>query len=207
MKSVAIFGGTFNPVHYGHLAIAEEIRGKYNLDKVVFVPTHLPPHKEPEDLAEAKDRAVMLHLATVSNPGFEVSTYEIDRGGKSYSIDTVRHFREKYGDGTNLFFIIGADMLMEISNWKNIEELLRLCRFIAVPRPGYDVQKIFDNYFLASTNFNVATDLLGNVAVENIPMLDISATYIRKRVREIKSIKYLVPESVEQYIHHQQLYA
>jgi len=206
MRSIGIFGGTFNPVHFGHLAIAEEIRTKFNLDKIIFVPTHLPPHKQPEDLAEAGMRTIMLFLATVSNPGFEVSTYEVDRGGKSYTIDTVRHFREMFTEKIQLHFIIGADMLREISTWKNIEELLKLCKFIAVPRPGYDIQKIFDSYFLASSNFNIASELLGNISIEDIPMLDISASNIRKRVREFKSIKYLVPEAVEQFIHHQHLY-
>src|SRR6185295_12323754 len=132
MKSVALFGGTFNPIHYGHLAIAEEIRTKFNLDKVIFVPTCLPPHKNPLDLADAKQRSIMAHLATVSNPCFEVSTYEVDRGGKSYTIDTVKHFRELLGEKIQMYFIVGADMLMEISSWKNIAELLKICRFIAV---------------------------------------------------------------------------
>src|SRR5262245_55514286 len=110
MKSVALFGGSFNPIHYGHLTIAEEVRTKFNLDKVIFIPTHVPPHKDPADLVDAKKRSVMAYLATVSNPCFEVSTFEVDRGGKSYSIDTVRHFRQLYGDKVQLYFIVGADM-------------------------------------------------------------------------------------------------
>jgi len=206
MKSVALFGGTFNPIHYGHLAIAEEVRAKFNLDKVVFVPTFFPPHKEPEALANAQQRLIMAHLATVSNPCFEVSAFEVEKGGKSYSIDTVKHFRQLFGDKVQLYFLVGADMLMEISTWKNIDELLKLCRFIAVPRPGYDLQKIFNHYFLASENYSIANDLLENILIEDIAMLDISATNIRRRVKEWKSIKYLLPEAVEQFIHHQQLY-
>jgi len=206
MKSVALFGGTFNPIHYGHLAIAEEVRTKYNLDKVIFVPASLPPHKDPTDLADAKKRSVMAYLATVSNPCFEVSTLEIDRGGKSYSVDTVRHFAEYFGDNVDLYFILGADMLRDIATWKNIEELLKMCRFIAVSRPGYDVQKIFNQHFLASDNFNLASELIDRIFIEEMPMLDISATQIRRRVKEWKSIKYLVPEPVEQFIHNQQLY-
>ncbi len=206
MKSVALFGGTFNPIHYGHLAIAEEIRSKFNLDKVIFVPTCFPPHKEPADLAEAKQRSIMTYLATVTNPSFDVSTFEVDKGGRSYTIDTVRYFHQLFGKGIQLYFIVGADMLMEISSWKNIEELLKICRFIAVPRPGYDIQKIFNQYFLASENFTIASELLDNISIENIPMLDISATNIRRRVKEWKSIKYLVPETVEQFIHNQKIY-
>lgn len=206
MKSVAIFGGTFNPIHYGHLAVAEEVRTKFNLDKIIFVPTFLPPHKDPTDLADAKHRAIMAQLATVSNPCFEVSNFEIDRGGKSYTIDTLKHFRNLLGEKVQLHFIVGADMLAEISTWKNIGELLKICRFVAVPRPGYDIQKIFNQYFLASDNYTIASELLENLLIENIAMLDISATNIRGRVKEWKSIKYLVPEPVEQFIHNQKLY-
>jgi nicotinate-nucleotide adenylyltransferase len=206
MKSIAIFGGTFNPIHFGHLAIAEGIRTKYNLDKVIFVPTHFPPHKGVDDLVSAQQRAVMAYLATVSNPCFDVSTFEVDRGGKSYSIDTIRHFSLLYGGKTQIYFLIGADMLGEIGKWKNIAELMKLCRFIAVSRPGYDVQKIFSQNYLSSENFDIASSLVENILIEEMPMLEISASEIRKRIREWKSIKYLVPEPVEQFIHNQKLY-
>jgi nicotinate-nucleotide adenylyltransferase len=148
----------------------------------------------------------MTHLATVSNPCFEVSTFEIDNGGKSYSIDTIKHFHKHFGDKVKLHFIIGADMLVEIASWKNIGEILKLCRFIVVSRPGYDVQKIFDQYFLASKNMTIASELIGNILVEDVAMFDISSTTIRQKIKEWKSIKYLVPEPVEQFIHNQQLY-
>jgi nicotinate-nucleotide adenylyltransferase len=206
IKAVGIFGGTFNPIHYGHLIVAEEIRAKHNLDKVVFVPAHLPPHKDPTDLVDARQRSIMVHLATVGNPCFEVSEFEIDRGGRSYSIDTVRHFSQVYGEGTQLYFIVGADLLMEIPTWKNISALLKLCRFIAVPRPGFDAGKIFNYKMLGSSSQEGDSKLLENVIVENISTSDISSTEIRQKVREWKSIKYLVPEPVEQYIHNQKLY-
>ena len=163
MKAVAIFGGTFNPIHFGHLCIAEEIRTKFNLDKVIFVPTNLPPHKNPSDLVSARQRWLMTHLATVSNPCFEVSTFEIDSGGKSYAVDTIKHFRKHFGDKVKIYFIIGADMLVDIAAWKNIGEILKLCRFIAVSRPGYDVQKIFNQYYLSSKNTSIASELMENV--------------------------------------------
>ena len=206
IKAVAIFGGTFNPIHYGHLIVAEEIRAKHNLDKIIFVPSHLPPHKDPADLVDARKRSIMVNLAIVGNPCFEVSEFEIDRGGRSYSIDTVRHFSQTYGEETQLYFIVGADVLMEISTWKNIDVLLKLCRFIAVPRPGFDAGKIFNYKMLSSSSRVLDSDLLDNVIVENISTSDISSTDIRQKVREWKSIKYLVPESVEQYIHNQKLY-
>ncbi len=204
MKSVALFGGTFNPIHYGHLAIAEDVRSKHNLDKVIFIPTALPPHKDPADLVDAQKRSVMAFLATVSNPCFDVSTYEVEKGGKSYSIDTVRHFRHFFGDKVELYFIIGADMLVEIASWKSIGELLQLCRFIAVSRPGYDAPKILNRHFLTAEG--AANEWLDRILVEDSILWDISATTIRRRVREWKSIKYLVPEAVEQFIHNQQLY-
>ncbi len=206
MKSVGLFGGTFNPIHYGHLAIAEEVRSKHNLDKVIFIPTSLPPHKEPEDLADAHKRSVMAYLATVSNPCFEVSTYEADRGGKSYTIDTARHFYNIFGEKVELYFIIGADMLVEIASWKSIGELLDICRFIAVSRPGYDVRKILNQHYLSAQSHSTASKILERISIEETAMLDISATGIRRRIKEWKSIKYLVPEPVEQFIHNQQLY-
>lgn len=206
MNSIAIFGGTFNPIHYGHLAIAEEVRTKFNLDKVVFVPSFLPPHKKSADLAEARQRFLMTHLATVGNPCFEVSSFEMDKMGKSYSIDTVNHFRESYGEKVQLYFIVGADVLLEIPTWKNIGEIVRKCRFIVVPRPGYDLTKILNYHFLGSETYSLASELLENVLIGETAMLDISATSIRQRVAEWKSIKYLVPEPVEQFIHHRKLY-
>jgi nicotinate-nucleotide adenylyltransferase len=145
-------------------------------------------------------------LATVSNPCFEVSTFEIDSGGKSYAVDTIKHFRKHFGDKVKIYFIIGADMLVDIAAWKNIGEILKLCRFIAVSRPGYDVQKIFNQYYLSSKNTSIASELMENVLVEDVATLDISSTSIRQRVKEWKSIKYLVPETVEQFMHNQQLY-
>ena len=206
MKSIALFGGSFNPIHYGHLTIAEEVRSKFNLDKVIFIPSFLPPHKDPADLAEAQQRIIMVYLATVGNPSFEVSSFEVERGGKSYTIDTVRYFQQLLGEKVQLYFILGADMLMEIFKWKNIGELLKMCRFIAVPRPGFDLSKILNYHFLGSENYPLASQLLENVLVEETALLDISATQIRKRVREWKSIKYLLPEPVEQFIHNQKLY-
>jgi nicotinate-nucleotide adenylyltransferase len=206
MNAIALFGGTFNPIHNGHLLIAEEVRTKYNLDKVVFIPSYQPPHKEAPDLADPAQRMIMAHLGTVNNPCYEVSPVELDRGGKSYTVDTLRHFKQVYGDGVQMYFIIGADMLMELTTWKNIDEVLRMCRFIAVNRPGYDIAKILNYRFIATDGVNLSEDLFENILTEDVARIDISSTQIRQRVKEWKSIKYLVPEPVEQYIHNQQLY-
>jgi len=206
MNAVALFGGTFNPIHNGHLLIAEEVRTKYNLDKVVFIPSFQPPHKETANLADPAQRLIMAHLGTVDNPCFEVSSVEMDRGGKSYTVDTLRHFKDQYGDGVQLYFIVGADMLMELTTWKNIDEILQMCRFIAVQRPGYDIAKILNYRFIASNSPNLSGEMFDNILVEDVARLDVSSTLVRQRVKEWKSIKYLVPEPVEQYIHNQQLY-
>ncbi len=206
MKAIALFGGSFNPIHYGHLAIAEEIRDRLGLEKVVFVPCFLPPHKDAADIAEAGHRAAMARLATAGNPRFEVSTLEIDRGGKSYTIDTVRHFKESSGEKAQIYFLVGADMLKGISTWKDIEGLLRICRIVVVPRPGYDLTQALNYRFLAAENADLATGLLENIVVQEAALLGISATDIRRRVREGKSIKYLLPDAVEQYIREQRLY-
>jgi nicotinate-nucleotide adenylyltransferase len=205
MRSVAIFGGTFNPIHYGHLAAAEEIRTRLGLDKVIFVPSGTPPHKEAEDLASPKQRCLMAEMAVVGNPSFEVSDYEAGKKGKTYSIDTVRHFREALGPEAALYFVIGADMLGELGSWRSLEEILGLCRFVVVQRPGFDVQRILDRQILSGP-VPAGAELLDNLLIQETPMLDISSTQIRRRVKELKSIRYLVPESVEQYIHNQRLY-
>ena len=206
MKSVALFGGTFNPIHSGHLIIAEQVRTRFNLEKVIFVPTNVPPHKDAVDLVNPKLRSIMAYLATSTNPCFDVSTYEADKAGKSYAIDTVKYFRQLLGEQVELYFIIGADMLLELTKWKNIEELIKLCKFIAVARPGYDIKKILSQQLLVMDGSEFLTELIDNVIVEELPMIDISATKIRQRVKEWKSIKYLVPEPVEQFIHNHQLY-
>jgi nicotinate-nucleotide adenylyltransferase len=205
MRSVAIFGGTFNPIHCGHLAVAEEIRERLGLEKIVFVPSGTPPHKDPADLASPSQRCLMAQMAVVSNPSFEVSSWEAEKKGKTYSIDTVRHFREILGKEAALYFVIGADMLVDLASWKNLPELLGLCRFVVVPRPGFEIQKVLDRQFLSQSPFP-GTELLENLVIQEAPVLDISSTRIRRRVRDLKSIKYLVPESVEQFIHNQRLY-
>jgi len=188
MKRIAIFGGTFNPVHMGHLVMAELSRERYRLDEIIFMPSCLPPHKTISNLALAEDRHAMVKAAVRGNPFFKVSDYEIKKRGKSYTIETVTRFREKYKDA-ELFFIVGADSYKQLSTWKDIEGILKIVTFIVVNRPGYR-EKGGKIKHLSVT----------------MPGLEISSSYIRQRLKQGKSIKYLVPDSIIRYIEEQKLY-
>lgn len=186
---IGILGGTFNPVHVGHLVLAEEAKEKLNLDKVIFAPAYIPPHKKDEELADANDRFKMVELAIRGNPCFEVSAFEIDAKTTSYSVETLKEFKKKYGEETKLFFITGADSLGELFSWKEIDEIFKLSQFIVANRPGYEI-----------------TNVPENVDVVTITPLEISSSQIRKKIKEGKSIRYLVPEPVREYIIARRLY-
>jgi nicotinate-nucleotide adenylyltransferase len=186
---IGILGGTFNPIHTGHLVLAEEAREKLNLDKVILVPAYVPPHKKEEDLAEPNDRFKMVELAIRGNPNFEVSSVEIDAKTTSYSVETLKAFRQKYGEDARLFFLTGADSLGELYTWKEIDQIFKLSNFIVTNRPGYDIA-------------NVPT----GVDVVTITSLEISSSLIRRKIKEGKSIRYLVPEPVREYIIARRLY-
>src|SRR4030042_2999716 len=135
-KKIGIMGGTFNPIHHGHLVTAQEALSQFKLDMVIFIPTGNPPHKIENEVASAEDRYIMTVIATSSNSNFFVSRMEIDRRGKSYTIDTVRQLKKNYGSSSLLYFITGADAILEILTWKNTDEIVSLCKFIAATRPG-----------------------------------------------------------------------
>lgn len=185
---IGIMGGTFNPIHYGHLIAAESAWQEFRLNKVIFVPTFHPPHK-PEPEVSPQHRYQMTKLAIESNKHFTISEIELNRPGKSYSEETLRQFKEIYGPEAELYFIIGSDAIAELDTWKNIEKLLGLCQFIAVSRPGYKLP----------IGLSYAHPL-------EIPGIAISAEEIRERIKTGRSIKYLVTERVEQYIYEHQLY-
>ncbi|MFN3422401.1 MAG: nicotinate-nucleotide adenylyltransferase [Armatimonadota bacterium] len=178
-------------MHYGHLLAAEEARYRFALSQVIFVPCGIPPHKKPYEVTPAEHRYAMTVLATASNQYFAVSRVEIDRPGPSYAVDTVKIFRHQLGEGNELFFITGVDAVLEILTWKSHEELIQLCRFIAVTRPGYDAQKLQEKL---PPSYLTKIDLLV------IPGLDISSTMIRERVRKGEPIRYLTPDAVCDYI-------
>jgi len=196
-KKIGIMGGTFNPIHNGHLVTAQEALSQFKLDKVIFIPTGNPPHKIENEVASAEDRYIMTVIATSSNSNFFVSRMEIDRKGKSYTIDTVRQLRKIYGKNSLLYFITGADAILEILTWKNTGEIVSLCKFIAATRPGYNLSRIED---LRKRLFGKAGAADKKIYVMEIPALSISSTDIRNRVRHKRPIDYLLPEGVSNYI-------
>ena len=194
---IGIMGGTFNPIHHGHLVTAQEALSQFNLDQVIFIPASDPPHKVTSEIASAEDRYLMTVIATAPNNDFVVSRVEIDRQGKSYTIDTVRKLREIYGEKVSLFFITGADAILEILSWKDTEEIISLAKFIAATRPGYNLAKIDD---LKEKLFNDKQDGDKKIFVMEVPALAISSTDIRNRIKQNRPIDYLVPEGISHYI-------
>ncbi len=188
---MGLLGGSFNPAHLAHLAIADAASREFSLDRVVFIPGRQPPHKDPADLAPAEDRYLMLVLAVAGRPDFSVSRFELDRSGTTYTAETMEHFKREYS-GADLFFIAGADSILELDTWKNPERLFELGRVVGVVRPGYP----------ASDTPDVAE------RVEWLVMtpLDITSTDIRHRVREGRPIADLVPLGVLEYITETGLY-
>ncbi|MBL7155552.1 MAG: nicotinate-nucleotide adenylyltransferase [Candidatus Omnitrophica bacterium] len=188
-KRIGILGGTFNPVHNGHIHIARETLKKLRLDKIIFIPTAIPPHKKIRGNATNTDRLRMLDLATANKKRFVVSQYELRQKGKSYSIKTAKSLKKKYGKKTELFFLIGSDSLAGLKKWKKIAKLTALLRFVVVPRPGFKTE----------TRFSSVLRL-------DIPKKDISSTEIRLLVRKGKCLAHLVPKSVRKYIKTKKLY-
>ncbi len=185
---IGIIGGTFNPIHIGHLILAEEAREKLGLNRIIFVPTNLAPHKDNSDIASAKDRLAMLKLAIKGNKYFCVCDIEIRRGGRSYTIETLKEFRDKYP--TDEFcFITGSDLLKYLDEWKDINEIIQTVKFIVATRPGYPLEKI--------------PSYISTVAIRAV---DVSAFEIREAIKENKSFRYLVTDSVYRYINKNKLY-
>lgn len=200
VTSIAIMGGTFDPIHYGHLVTAEAARVEYQVDKVLFVPTRLPPHKKAYQVTAAKHRYQMTVLATITNPHFYVSRIEIDRPAPSYTIDTLRSVREVFGPEVELYFISGADAILDILTWKDVDEVMEMCYFIAATRPGYRLEELGRRLGYLQEKYS------HKVYCVEVPALAISSTDIRKRVTQNRPIKYLLPESVENYIYKYRIY-
>jgi nicotinate-nucleotide adenylyltransferase len=215
---LGILGGTFNPIHYGHLAAAEEVSTRLGLQRVLFVPSFIPPHKQEEDIPSAVHRMEMVRLAIADNPLFEPSDIEIKRGGMSYTIDTIEKLHRTRRD-TELYFITGLDSFLEIQTWKYWDKLMTLCGFVVLSRPGYRFQNLSRIDFMkpaeedfAALDHGFRTQAVicsGAYAIflEMIPLYDISSTDIRRRIKQGRSIKYLLPDAVENYIIKNKLYA
>ncbi|GAA2448700.1 nicotinate-nucleotide adenylyltransferase [Actinomadura vinacea] len=191
MRRLGIMGGTFDPIHHGHLVAASEVAHVFALDEVVFVPTGRSSHKEGR-VAAAEDRYLMAVIATASNPRFSVSRIDIDRPGPTYTVDTLRDMRELHGPGTELFFITGADALAKMLTWHDTDELFELAHFIGCTRPGHRL-----------TDPGLPN---GRVSLMEVPALSISSTECRDRVHAGEPIWYLVPDGIVQYINKRVLY-
>jgi nicotinate-nucleotide adenylyltransferase len=191
-KRVGVMGGTFDPIHHGHLVAASEVAHYFALDEVVFVPTGASWQKEDREVSSAEDRYLMTVIATASNPRFRVSRIEIDRPGPTYTIDTLRQLRAERGESTELFFITGADALSRIMSWHNADELFSLAHFVGCTRPGHRL-----------SGGGVPDD---GVSLVEIPALAISSTECRQRLAAGEPIWYLVPDGIVQYIAKRGLY-
>jgi nicotinate-nucleotide adenylyltransferase len=189
---LGVMGGTFDPIHHGHLVAASEVQALFGLDEVVFVPTGEPWQKDEREVSPREHRYLMTVIATASNPRFTVSRVDIDRSGPTYTIDTLRDLATER-PGTQLFFITGADALAQILSWKDADELFALAHFIGVTRPGY-----------ALTETGLPAD---RVTLQEVPAMAISSTDCRARVERAEPVWYLVPDGVVQYINKYRLYA
>lgn len=196
---LGIMGGTFDPIHFGHLICAEQAREQFNLDYVVFMPTGNPVFKMDRKVSSAEDRYKMTLIATRKNPSFDVSRIEIDREGATYTVDTLRILRESLPEGTELFFITGADAIISVLKWKDAEKAIRMAHFVAATRPGYDYSHLHDSIIENG-------ELPDVVSFFEVPGLAISSTDLRRRMNEGKSITYMTPFSVQSYIERHELY-
>jgi nicotinate-nucleotide adenylyltransferase len=192
IRRVGIMGGTFDPIHHGHLVAASEVADRFGLDEVVFVPTGQPWQKADEPVSSPEDRYLMTVIATASNPRFQVSRVDIDRGGPTYTVDTLQDLHDEYGPKVQLFFITGADALERILSWKEVDRMFELAHFIGVTRPGFELS---DKHLPADT-----------VSLVQVPAMAISSTDCRARVARGEPVWYLVPDGVVQYIAKRRLY-
>ncbi|WP_240760283.1 nicotinate-nucleotide adenylyltransferase [Phytoactinopolyspora endophytica] len=191
-KRLGIMGGTFDPIHHGHLVAASEVQHWFGLDEVIFVPTGQPWQKGDREVTAAEDRYLMTVIATASNPRFSVSRVDIDRGGLTYTVDTLRDLRQDHGEESELFFITGADALQQILSWRDAEELFELAHFVGCTRPGHELSD--------------AGLPEGKVTLVEVPALAISSSECRDRVAGGEPIWYLVPDGIVRYINKRQLY-
>ncbi len=216
MEQVVVFGGTFNPIHMGHLRIAEEVRQLFRLREVIFMPSAIPPHKPAQVIVSPKHRLAMTILATTDNLHFSTSAIEVDRNDRSFTIDTLRELKGCCYQ-TEFYFMVGLDAFLEIHSWKEAANLFNLCKFVVVHRPGVS-QRDFLAYInseffkqIGGLKYQIldqtsSIDYNSQVFLLDIPSLDISSSSIRRMVRQGKSIKYLAPAAVENYIRKQSLY-
>jgi nicotinate-nucleotide adenylyltransferase len=221
LKKIGLFGGTFNPIHLGHLTVVQEVKEGFDLDKICLIPAALPPHKKDKQIAEALDRLKMIRLAIADNPNFSVSDVELKRSGPSYTIDTVDYFKAILPKETQLYFIVGMDAFLDIELWKSFRELFQVIPFIVMSRPGTMncnrgkkektlndllVTKVSSEYrFESAQNAFFHPDQQPVFLFEVTP-IDISATMVRINRSQGRSIASLVPDKVKEYIEAKGLY-
>ena len=220
--NIGLFGGTFNPIHLGHLRVAEEVAERFSLEKTYLIPAALPPHKPLHDIAAAEDRLAMIKLAAGRLPGFEISDLELNRPGPSYTIDTLKHFISRADKADRIFLIMGMDAFLEIDTWKSYLEILSLAPLIVMTRPSADLdqeqpqwekatdfirRKISDRYLCTHMRADHATEDYQTIHFTTVSLLDISGTLIRQLIRRRQSIRFLVPAAVEAYIRQRGLYS
>jgi nicotinate-nucleotide adenylyltransferase len=214
-KRLGLFGGTFNPIHLGHLRAGIEIQERFSLDKIIFIPTAVPPHKKTDNLLSFHHRLKMVRLAIAGLPFLQVSDIEYKRKGKSYTIETVRFFKEKVKAKTALFFIVGMDAFLEINTWKDFKDLFALTHFVVMDRPGYRRSHLKEflrkevsseiRFYPQENRFDLPNGF--SVYVSSLTLMDISSTRIRALRKEKHSLRYLLPQGVENYILKKDLYA
>lgn len=186
---IGLLGGTFDPIHNGHLYLAKEVLKKLSLDKVIFMPTYIPPHKKGARVTPARHRYNMVKLAIKGNKRFELSDMEMKRKGRSYSIQTLKALRKKIGPKAEIFFITGSDSLKDLNKWKDYREILALSCFVVVKRPGFKIKSSAGGFIILHINAK-----------------DVSSTGIRERIKKSRSIEKLVPPEVKKYIKRYKLY-
>lgn len=211
---LGLLGGSFNPIHNGHLTIARLVRDQLRLDQVLFIPTGDPPHKQGGSLASPKDRYEMVRLALAGTPSFHHSDIELQRSGTSYSIDTIRELQRQFGSSSELYFLIGLDAFLDLPHWKEPMELLRACRFVVVPRPGQSFRSLVNMPLLPALDtqalmqldagtlpqLDIAMPSCRGIICLPIPPCSISASEIRQRIRQRTTQANMLPPPVESYI-------
>lgn len=212
-------GGTFNPIHYGHLRSAEEVRERFGLERVLFVPSATPPHKQPGVVASAEERLEMVRLAVAGNPHFVASDVEVVRGGASYTVDTLEELRERLGPGEELYFLLGAESFAEVASWRDAVRLLRAAHFVVTLRGAQDGREVLEGLratvepLEAGLRFTPEGEESIRVSCSpwriwlvRVRAFEVSSTAIREGLREGRSVRYLLPPSVEAYIMARRLY-
>ncbi|MEW6681126.1 MAG: nicotinate-nucleotide adenylyltransferase [bacterium] len=192
---IGIMGGVFDPIHFGHFQAAEGAKSEIGLEKVLFIPSGIPPHK-PKPLADKEDRFKMLKFCLKNNKQFIPLKLEIKKEGYSYTIDTIKEIKAIYGEDNDYYFIIGSDTIPELGKWKDINELFKIIKFVAVSREGFEIKVRRRERKLESQN----------IIFIKFPTLNVSSSFIRERIKNGLSIKYLVPDKVEKYIEEKGLY-